>query len=484
MLAQVPGLDPATLPLRPFEGYVLSRIDGTTGLEELAQMVGRPVPELRPLVERLIALGAVRWAERPPRSSRVPRGRPRVATSPPPPEGEARLYDPAELDEDVDLPPELRRQVLDLYYRLDALDHYALLGVPRDADKAAIRKAYFERSKRFHPDTFFGKDLGSYKQKLQVIFDRLTKAYETLSKRKKREAYDRYLGSFDATRQASALLARGEGFAASRSGASEASPGARTPSARPTPRSAEEVARLKRRRAMARLGGALGKGALDQMARGSQRRGGAGRPSAAQAARRLEASLGRKVRGAAGEQEAWRRERERLLAEARAAASEGRWVVALEKAQRLSALLPDDEDVLEMVRRARRHVAAQLAADYEKRARYEEENGQWALAAVSWARVHEGRPGEAEPAWRAARCLVEAGGDLKRAKALATEAIGRQPDSAEAHLVLGRVYLAAGLHLNARRELQRARELGARDPRLAVWLAQAERAEGGKPASG
>ena len=43
------------------------------------------------------------------------------------------------------------------------LDHYALLGVARSADRKALKRAYFDLAARFHPDKYFRKKLGSYK---------------------------------------------------------------------------------------------------------------------------------------------------------------------------------------------------------------------------------------------------------------------------------------------------------------------------------
>ena len=82
----------------------------------------------------------------------------------------AALYDPGELDEEVDLDLPRKRQILDLYYRLDSLSHYELFDISTDSDKKAIKSAYFGIVSLFHPDRYFGKKLGSFKPKLERIF--------------------------------------------------------------------------------------------------------------------------------------------------------------------------------------------------------------------------------------------------------------------------------------------------------------------------
>lgn len=106
--------------------------------------------------------------------------------------------DPPELHEDVDLPEDRRRYVLDAYAQLGSLTHYALLGVQRTADKKAIKSAYYRLSGLVHPDRYFGKRLGSYKAKLEALFSATTTAFETLSNTEKRAAYDAELGETEA----------------------------------------------------------------------------------------------------------------------------------------------------------------------------------------------------------------------------------------------------------------------------------------------
>lgn len=90
----------------------------------------------------------------------------------------------------ADLPADIQRELRDLESRGAALTHYELLGVPADADGGAIRRAYLEKSKRFHPDAWYGRDLGQLGPLLSKWFQRLAAAYQVLSDEESRSAYD------------------------------------------------------------------------------------------------------------------------------------------------------------------------------------------------------------------------------------------------------------------------------------------------------
>lgn len=71
-------------------------------------------------------------------------------------------------------------------------DYYEVLGVPRNADQAAIKKAYREKAVQYHPD----KNPGD--QAAEDKFKEAAEAYEVLSDADKRARYDRY-GHVDET---------------------------------------------------------------------------------------------------------------------------------------------------------------------------------------------------------------------------------------------------------------------------------------------
>jgi molecular chaperone DnaJ len=64
-------------------------------------------------------------------------------------------------------------------------DFYVLLGVPRDATQADIKKAYRKLAMEFHPDRNPAPDA-------ETRFKEITEAYEVLRDPQKRAAYDRY----------------------------------------------------------------------------------------------------------------------------------------------------------------------------------------------------------------------------------------------------------------------------------------------------
>ncbi|PNH03528.1 DnaJ subfamily B member 3 [Tetrabaena socialis] len=66
-------------------------------------------------------------------------------------------------------------------------DFYSILGVSRDADETAVKKAYRKQALKWHPDRH-----PENKQKAEEKFRDVAAAYETLSDPEKREMYDQY----------------------------------------------------------------------------------------------------------------------------------------------------------------------------------------------------------------------------------------------------------------------------------------------------
>ena len=83
------------------------------------------------------------------------------------------------LSEEVDLPLDRKREILAREALLDR-DHWTVLGLKPGASAEAVKLAYFEASRVFHPDRYYGKSLGSYKARLERIFHRLSDAHEAL----------------------------------------------------------------------------------------------------------------------------------------------------------------------------------------------------------------------------------------------------------------------------------------------------------------
>ena len=73
-------------------------------------------------------------------------------------------------------------------------DYYEVLGVPRDADQDAIRRAYRKLARTYHPDLNSDSDA-------EDRFKELGEAYEVLSDPEKRERYDRLGADWRRTEQ-------------------------------------------------------------------------------------------------------------------------------------------------------------------------------------------------------------------------------------------------------------------------------------------
>lgn len=164
-------LDPTDLSLSPNEGYLLSRIDGSTSWATLRQIGGLPADEVDECLERWLDRG---WLEQVHKGELGAPEPPRGARKP------AAAAVAAKLDPSLEIDVEIQKEILALAADLDR-PYHEILGVAKDADTRTIKKAYFAKSKRFHPDRYFRRNIGAFAPLVERCFKRLLEAYELLS---------------------------------------------------------------------------------------------------------------------------------------------------------------------------------------------------------------------------------------------------------------------------------------------------------------
>ena len=556
----VPGIDLYALPLSTIEGFVLSRVDGAASVEDISMMAGIDRQKLLAILERLRQLGAVelRWMGEggkvaPAAPAKPVREREADAHFA---AGEEHYASSALDDKNVNIAREAQRRILNAFHAMENRDLYALLGVERDADKKQIRDAYFELSKLFHPDAYFGKELGGFKVKMEAVFKRLTEAYEVLGKAKKRAEYDQYLASTELTRraartldslklsvtdaQALADLSRGSSPAVRRAAVEEtAGPSASGREAIRQPRGMSSSPRTPEAPPMGGTAPALRGASMPAAGANASMKPNASASPASPANARANISSnplpdadrnsGRAPVVSTSERRARVRDRLRrglksfssqtppaptstsdqaqplvippaapvpapedrrrgvldglrstiqassaisgapsaqlqsYMKKAKDAEGGGDVLLAASQLQLALAIDPRHPELLTEYDRVSKLVARSLADNYEKQAIYEEKTANWQSAARSWARVSDGRGDDPRAARRTADALLKAGGDLHLAQKHAQRAVALDTRSVENLTILARVYLAAGLKLNALRELQKAAQLAPND---------------------
>jgi hypothetical protein len=119
-----------------------------------------------------------------------------------------------------------------------------------------------------------------------------------------------------------------------------------------------------------------------------------------------------------------------------------------------ASFLPEDAELQALAASSQKAADQILAENYLKQAHYEERSAHWPEAARSWAKVVKGRPNEPGFHDRLANAILHAEGDLHAAADAAKHAIELSPNSAPFRVTLVNVYVAAGLNIAARRELE------------------------------
>ena len=162
------------LPLTPQEAYLLSRVDGIQDLDALLKLGGASRAAAAKTLYALLSCGIVEWKSE---------GSASTATEAPEPLNVEVSAQPAAPS------PDYAEMVRNTYRRIDWLTHYELLGIDPGATLEQIRKAYFERSRAFHPDLRHRPELADCQKELEKVFARLRVAFEVLSTSRRAE-YD------------------------------------------------------------------------------------------------------------------------------------------------------------------------------------------------------------------------------------------------------------------------------------------------------
>ncbi len=97
------------------------------------------------------------------------------------------------LQEDCELSKKFRKEILFLHENLEKLNHYELLSLSFDVETPNVKKAFLRFSKVFHPDSYFGNNLGSYKRKMGEIYNKMAEAHRILMEENSRIKYRREL---------------------------------------------------------------------------------------------------------------------------------------------------------------------------------------------------------------------------------------------------------------------------------------------------
>jgi len=86
-------------------------------------------------------------------------------------------------------------EVFEFHDNMESFNYYQVLGITDGASPEDIKKSYFRLARRYHPDLFSRELPSETIQKIDKVFDLITKAYHTLSDEKRKGEYDKQLSA-------------------------------------------------------------------------------------------------------------------------------------------------------------------------------------------------------------------------------------------------------------------------------------------------
>ncbi|MBW2213636.1 MAG: tetratricopeptide repeat protein [Deltaproteobacteria bacterium] len=150
---------------------------------------------------------------------------------------------------------------------------------------------------------------------------------------------------------------------------------------------------------------------------------------------------------------------EQHIDNARVAEADGDLAAAANALRMAIALDSSRADLQEHYQRVNSHLRVELLDIHREQATYEENNNLWAAASISWAKVVEAAPDDPVAPRRAAKAIMAAGGDLRKARDFALRSLELASDSLDTRLLLARIYIGAGMDASATKELDEAAKL-------------------------
>lgn len=136
------------LGLTEQEKFVLSLIDGRTSVQEIARTTGFGLGSAKKILEKLKEHHVIEFHQE-------------------------------KQEHPKDQPQE--QSIKDLYLNYENADPHTILGIPEGAPLERIKEAYFEKTKMFHPDSYYARSVSpDDKHFLVDIYKKVQQAYETL----------------------------------------------------------------------------------------------------------------------------------------------------------------------------------------------------------------------------------------------------------------------------------------------------------------
>jgi serine/threonine protein kinase/tetratricopeptide (TPR) repeat protein len=220
-LSSDPLLRTQRITLTPADGFVLSRVDGSSRARDVMALVPLPAEDVERSLFSLLCTGIVdyrpeatsgsRAAARTPSRSETPAApfvkppamraptqpapvsAPRATSTPSPSatgSGAAtgeKGERPARATRSVE---EIRSLILETHARLKR-DHFEVMGLERTATTAEVREAYGAFARILHPDASRDPALEDLREKREAVFIRLSEAHEVLRDEASRAKYER-----------------------------------------------------------------------------------------------------------------------------------------------------------------------------------------------------------------------------------------------------------------------------------------------------